>query len=449
MKRYVLVLCLSVFSVPVLGAEVKTDSSIVRAKERALVWLAGQKAPNAVIPDPQPERRNLVISYSIPKNHPAYKYICGRSAVYDDALAAIAFTMNHDYRNASQVLLALKRVQRSDGGLWFGYNVNNDWPSEKDFEGSTERTGASAWAGYAAVYYVKARLAEDPAAMQNRDVKAVLDFARSLGRYLLGLQVVKKGDFRYGLVTGGRNSFELKRLGSGVDEVFKPGDIDWISAEHNIDAFFFLRDLGALVKDAKFTDGAELIRASMQRLWLAKDRQYMRGLKTTHPDTVLALDCASWGAVFSFAAENDEYARQSLGILDSLYASRASFGNSEVSGYKPYTDKEIYEETNGQDITRFYFPELKGTTWASLDGVWVEGSMGAALAYLKGGDRGKAVEILKKVLPLQSADGGFVYFTREVPHEFSTFVSVASTAWFVMMVSAIENAQTADSFWGR
>ena len=125
------------------------------------------------------------------------------------------------------------------------------------------------------------------------------------------------------------------------------------------------------------------------------------------------------------------------------------FGGSEVRGYKPYADKEIYEETAGQEITRFYFPDLKGTTWASLDGVWVEGSMGAALAYLKAGDREKAQEILKRILPLQNAGGGFVYFTREVPHEFSTFVSVASTAWFVMMASAIENRHTAESFWGR
>ena len=157
MKRYILALCLSacVMTVPAAGSDAKPDSSIVRAKERALAWLAGQKVPNAAIPDPQPERRNLVVSYEIPKSHPAYRYIYGRSAVYDDALAAIAFTMNRDYRNASQVLLALKRLQRADGGLWFGYNVNNDWPSDKDFEGATERTGASAWAGYAAVYYVK------------------------------------------------------------------------------------------------------------------------------------------------------------------------------------------------------------------------------------------------------------------------------------------------------
>jgi hypothetical protein len=452
MKRYAMVLCLSALTALAVTADagVKTDSALITAKDRALVWLKQQKVPNAVIPDPQPERRNLVVSYEIPQEHPAYKYIFGRSVIYDDALAAIAFTMNKDYKTAAQILLALRRLQHKDGSLWFGYNVNNDWPSETDFEGSTERSGASAWVGYAAVYYVRTRLAEDPSALQKGDVQMVLELARSLGTYLLGIQVLKKGDLRYGLVTGGRNSFELKLEEHGADEIFRAGSIDWISTEHNIDAFFFMRDLGAVTKNTSYSESAELIRTSMMRLWSEKHRQFIRGLKKTNPDPVLALDCASWGSVFSFAAGKNEYAAQSLAVLEKLYASGAQFnGSAAVRGYKPYADREIYEDANGPQIARFYFPDLKGTTWDLIDGVWVEGTMGAALAYLKAGRRDRAEEILRNVLPLQSRSGGFIYFTREVPHEFSTFVSVASTAWFIMMACALENPQTADLFWGR
>jgi len=75
--------------------------------------------------------------------------------------------------------------------------------------------------------------------------------------------------------------------------------------------------------------------------------------------------------------------------------------------------------------------------------------MGAAFAYLKAGNRNMAVEILKNMLPLQSKSGGFIYFTREIPHEFSTYISVASTAWFIMVASAIEDPAIADSFWSK
>ncbi len=427
----------------------KLDPSINTAKARALVWLKKQKVPNLVIPDPQSERRNLVVSYEIQPDEPAYKYIFGRSIIYDDALAVIAFTMNKDYKSASQVLMALKRLLRKDGGLWFGYNVNNDWPSEKDYEGSTERTGATAWVGYSALFYLQARLAEDPEFTEtNREAKEILKLAKSLGDYLLKMQVRKSGDLRNGLITGGKNSYSLELRNKTVNEIFKDTSIEWISTEHNIDAYFFLRDLGILTKDEKFIQSASSIKKSMLRVWSEQDKQYYRGIKPKFIDTALALDCASWGAIFSLSAGKPDYAAQSLETIEKLYLSSAEspYLKTTVNGYKPYVDKEIYEET-GTEITKYYFPELNGSTWDKISGVWVEGSMGAALAYLKTGNRGKALEILKNMIPLQSKSGGFIYFTREIPHEFSTYISVASTAWFIMIASALEDQAIADSFW--
>lgn len=427
----------------------KTDASIHSAKEKALVWLKNQKVPNRVIPDPQPERRNLVVSYEIDPGEPAYKYIFGRSIIYDDALAVIAFTMNKDYKSASQILMAMNRLLRKDGGLWFGYNVNNDWPSEKDYEGSTDRAGATAWVGYSAVFYIRARMAEDPAFLEtSRDAKPVLNLAKSLGDYLLKMQINKKNDLRDGLITGGKNSFSLKYKNNAVTEIFKETEIDWISSEHNIDAYFFLRDLAALTENKAYDKAATSIKNSMLRVWSEKDKQYYRGIKPGFIDTALALDCASWGAVFSLSAGRPEHAAMSLETIEKLYSSSALSlsGKSTVQGYKPYADKEIYEESDS-GIVNHYFPELEGSTWDRISGVWVEGSMGAALAYLKSGNREKAAEILKNMLPLQNKTGGFIYFTREIPHEFSTYVSVASTAWFIMIASALEDPAIAESFW--
>ncbi len=426
-----------------------TGMSIKGAKERALIWLRNQKVPNEILPDPQPERRNLIMSYEIPKEAPAYRYIFGRSIIYDDALAVIAFTMAGDYKTASQILIALNRLLRKDGGLWFGYNLNNDWPSEKDQEGVTERSGATAWVGYSAVYYLQLRITADPSFMQsNREAKAILKLAATLGDYLVRLQVRKSGDPRNGLVTGGKNSFSLRLEAGSVSEVFRKNEIDWVSIEHNIDAYFFLRDLGSLTKNSTYSASARLIKSSMQRAWSERDRQYYRGIKPAFIDRALALDCASWGAIFSLAAGNSQYASASLEALESLYASSAPSheGRPAVRGYKPYAKKEIYEETPAE-VANYYFPGMKNPTWDNLEGGWVEGSMGAALAYLKCGNREKAVEIMREMLPLQAGRGGFIYFTMDIPHEFSTYQSVASTAWFIIVASALENQAAADSFW--
>lgn len=451
LSAFILLMMMSAaFSIDGVSGE-DMDPSIRNAKEKAIQWLKNQKVPSKVIPDPQPERRNLVVSYEIPPDAPAYKYIYGRSVIYDDALAVIAFTMIRDYKNASQILLALKRLMRKDGGLWFGYNVNNDWPSEKYFEGSTDRTGATAWVGYSAVFYLQSRLAENPSLLEtNREAKLILAMAKTLGDYLLKLQINDKNDLRNGLITGGKNSYSLKLKKNEVDEVFSETDIAWISSEHNIDAYFFLRDLGLVTKEDRYTESAAAIKKAMQRVWSEKDRQYFRGIKPDHVDKVLALDCASWGAVFSLSAGKSDYASQSLETIEKLYASTAAalHGSSTVHGYKPYADKEIYEETD-RDIARYYFPDLKDLTWESINGVWVEGSMGVALAYLKTGNREKAAEILKNMLPLQGKSGGFIYFTREIPHEFSTHISVASTAWFIMVASALEDPAIAESFWRK
>lgn len=434
-----------------LYADEETDAAIHAAKEKALIWLKKQKVPNSVFPNPQPDRRNLVISYEIPKDAPDYRYLAGRSIIYDDALAAIAFTMNKDYRDASQILLALKRLQRSDGGLWFGYNVNNDWPSEKDSDGAVDRTGASAWAGYAAVYFLQSRMSGDHSFIQtNREAKMILEFAKSLGSCIRKMQILDKSDIRYGLITGGKNSFTLKLEKNTVNEIFRKSTITWISTEHNIDAYFFLRDLGEITGDESFTKSSSLIKDSLMRAWSEKDKQYYRGIKTEAIDTELALDCASWGAVFSLSSGRTELADQSLITIEKLYSSSytSSPGSHPVYGYKPYTSKDIYEETDS-NIIQYYIPSPEKRTWKSINGVWVEGSLGAALAYLKTGNRNKTAEILKNVLPLQEKSGGFTYFTHEIPHEFSTHISVASTAWYIMVASSLEDPSVAAGFWKK
>ena len=133
-----------------VGNRAVADESAYRAaKTRALEWLASQMVPNGAVPDPQPGRAHLILSYRVPESDPARAFLAGRSMTYDNALAAIAFTLAGDYENASYILNVLSRLTAKDGSLWFGYNAHNDWPSREDSSGALERAGASAWAGLA------------------------------------------------------------------------------------------------------------------------------------------------------------------------------------------------------------------------------------------------------------------------------------------------------------
>src|SRR6056297_3111636 len=154
----------SILGMPMgVGAETNAQAhGLQERKAAAIEWLLGQKVPNQTVADPVPWRRNLVISYNIPEEDPAYPYLMGRSYIYDAALAAIAFAMTDRYREAEDVLLALGRQVRTDGSVWFGVNLHNEWPSEEGHGGATVRSGASAWAGYAATFYLRTRAIESP-----------------------------------------------------------------------------------------------------------------------------------------------------------------------------------------------------------------------------------------------------------------------------------------------
>lgn len=429
-----------------------SGGTFAEAKAKALAWLEGRMVPNDTVPEPEPDRMRLLVSYEIPPSAPAYPYLSGRSMVYDDALAAVAFTMAGDYRNAAFVLNALSRLSRADGGLYFGYNTHNSWPSEEDAEGALDRTGSGAWAGYAAVFYIQKRQREEPGFLaKDREARAYLEMAKAMADCLLA-RVVRDGkDPRRGLATGGEGGYSLGYEAKAVVELFEPGAVDWASAEHNIDLYFLLKDLGELTGEARYLEAAADIRTALLGLWSAKDGQYYQGRKPDRIDTVLALDCASWGAMFSQAAGREDYARACLKAVEARYRSADSSpatGNRRVEGYKPYADRLLFDGAP-EEVAEHYFGSAKAPTWRETEGVWGEGSLGVALACLKQGKTGKARTILEEMLKLQTPGGGLPYFTREIPHEFVSYPSVASTAWLAIAISALEDPEACSGFMGN
>jgi hypothetical protein len=418
-------------------------ASIEQMEAGASSWLAQQMVPNNVVPSPEPTRRRLLLSYRVPPNDPVYRYVYGRSAVYDDALGAIAFTMEGRYREAELLLSALSRLVGQDGQLWFGYNTQNDWPSESDHEGAIVRTGATAWVGYALTFYLEVRGRENTAfATQDPLGRQFLASAQAIAQFILARQVSGAGDPRSGLVTGGTASsvVSLPAGGAVPQEVYSAAPIQWVSTEHNIDSWYFLRDLGRVTADARYAAAAERIRLGLKRLWSDGYGQFIQGIhEDLTPDDVLPLDGASWGALFLLSQGMDVQAARSLDVMEKRFGVQTP----DARGYRPYDQEPVYADAG---VNRYYFPA--GRLWADLPIIWGEGSLGVAAANIRAGRLSEGRAVMEGLSAL-AVDGGLRYASLAVAYQFADYPSVASTAWFIIAAEMLRGAPAGELFWGE
>jgi hypothetical protein len=419
-------------------------AAVDQAEKDAGQWLRGQMVPNDVVPVPDPGRRRLLLSYRVPQTDPAYRFTYGRSFVYDDALGAIALTMLGRYREAEFLLNALRHLVRSDGSLWFAYNTQNGWPSAGDTGGAIVRTGSVAWVGYAFAYYVGIRARENPDFPAHDPLaQEYLQAARSIASFLLACQVTDPADARYGLLTGGSgaSTVTLAEASGAPSEVYTPQKVAWVSMEHNIDAWFFLRDLARLAPDAGISAAAELIRTRLSGLWSNRDGQFFQGIREDRrQDTALPLDGASWGALFLLAQGRRSQAGQCVESMQKRFSSE----DGRLSGYRPYHAEPVYDDPQ---VNRFFFPDAPGKRWQDLPFVWGEGSLGAAVALARSGNAEAAMSIALHLQGL-AVDGGFRYASTPVQYLFTDFPSVASTSWYVICVETLRGSPQAAAFWG-
>jgi hypothetical protein len=159
-----------------------------------------------------------------------------------------------------------------------------------------------------------------------------------IGDYLLNEQVLDSCDPRYGLFTGGFGRW-FNQDGNGL---FFEDKIEWIAAEHNIDIYFFLRDLGQITGESRYTEAADLLKANLvKKLWNETKGRLDQGIGNPS----YALDAASWGAIYLTAIGDLDKAKSSLDYAD---------------------------HANMNTIT--------------TNPVWSEGSLGVAIAYLHNDD---------------------------------------------------------------
>jgi hypothetical protein len=444
---FFILVTINLFSQDIAGqSDTMIDEDILQAEKEAVQWLKAMITPNEIVQNPVPLRRRFMLSYRIPKDDPVYPYIYSRSFIYDNALGTIAFTMLGEYRYAERVLGALHRNLRKDGSFFFTYNTHNSWPNEDDHEGAMVRTGAIAWVGYAAAFYLSARMQiNEHFIEEDRLAQGFLDMAEEIAGFVLRNQVLDMKDKRYGLVTGGWGTYMLRLQQNGTGEpgeIYNGSQVTWISMEHNIDSYFFLCDLYRITGKKDYLDAAELIKIGLLRLWNERNGQLIRGIKGDGKvDSALPLDGASWASMFLSSIGEDIKAHRCLVTIQNSFSSHSD----GVEGYRPYYAETVYED---KMVNAHYFPENPTIRWEDLEIIWIEGSLGVAAAYVKAGNWEKAHDIVRAMLPHQIG-GGFRYATEDIPYQFSVYPSVASTAWFVITVEIMKNSMINALFWSQ
>jgi uncharacterized repeat protein (TIGR01451 family) len=182
----------------------------------------------------------------------------------------------------------------------------------------------------------------------------------------------------------------------------------WFSTEHNIDAYFFLRDIGLLKGNATYLEAARRIKQSLlTNHWNPSYGCFQQGID----DTAKALDAASWGALFLLSIGQPAKAESCVAFIEANFPTTAACtigGDSKtISGYKP-------------DV--------------NTDAVWSEGSLGVAKVYERLGNQAKYDEIITETRKMQVPNGGIVYVCPPAS-ESHDWESVAGTAWMVILQS--------------
>jgi len=426
------------------------DADLVRAGQQALTWIKSQRVPNTIVPYPHIDRRYLYLSYELNSKNPvtdsdrAYDYIYSRSAVYDDALVLIAHAMNRNYKEAELLIDAFDRLIRKDGMLWFSVNTHNNWPSKWDNSEAIIRNGASAWVGYAITYYLRRRLIDDPNILNRKSkFRHYLSLIKRIADAILRDQIADLKDPRNGAVTGGLGSFVMARdqKTDKVIEKFKEGKIKWASVEHNLDLYFFLKNAAMLTRKEKYRVAAKQVRRALLRAWNKEQGQFNRGLRLDGMDRAMALDCASWGLMFALSIGDKDKVKQ---LKKAIKKYAVVDGMNKVRGYRPYYKGLIYDELK---INKVFYPHKPDKSWSDVHMVWSEGSLGVAMAYLKAGMKEEATAILKNMRAMQTKGGGLRYTTQEIPFQFSPSPSMAGTAWYAMVMRAMNDPTALSLFW--
>jgi len=382
-----------------------------------------------------PEQALALCSFDLPVTHTAWPALTQyrRAMLYDTALGVIYLSLTGQHAKAHGLLLTMEHLQNRDGSIGFGWNTEGDGFLNSGYV----RTGANAWAGYAAVIYER-----------TSGSKRFQPFAEKVADFVLSRQVdgrKRPDDPRRGLVTGGRGLWaaDYSRFDANAEA-------EWACTEHAVDSYFLLRDLGRISGSDRYTRAAQALKGAMLRaLWCQEEGRFFAAIAPDgQPDRDHPLDASSWGGIFLAAIGEKDKARRALEYVERTYRSTAC----GVKGYKPYARQ--YANHPVED-------------WDPIQVVWSEGSLGVAYAYWRLGDVARSLEIERQVVAgMQLADGGVRYsiygddlalpdaaVARMAGHkptdplaDFVRCPTAAGTIWLGLVQWS--RARKSDTFWG-
>ncbi len=262
----------------------------------------------------------LVRSFDIPPEDPAYDRLLNWSWTYDSAVSAAAFVATGERVESVRLLDQIAALQRKDGTIETAFNVETGETSGQI------RAGTMAWIGLAMV-------ASDGA---SSDAKHYLYNERLAASALLAL----RGDD--GLVRGGP-------------------DVTWVSTQHNLIAHAFLAALSAHLRDLGDTSGAaaygtaaDTIAKAIDAKLIVRTDDGLAHFLQGSGDPVEALDVQALGVGYLLGRGDPEtakrvyaYAQQTFGVEDRSIDLSADPDHYNVryeapgpfSGYRPYSGK--------------------------------------------------------------------------------------------------------------
>lgn len=377
-----------------IGVQNGYTFDVTDAEDKAYKVKIVNKLTNEVLAE-TPIKGWLPRSYQLEKDDPAYiTPFASKSYLYDAGLSLISFAGTARQEDAKRIAKGIMKSQFENGSFPFSTNHINPFGADAYL-----RSGAIAWVAYALGYYLQAY----PKSSIATDVKACLSKVLT---YLITLRDNTKGN----LITGGSGRYST----SGGIETFDPSYIiPWVSAEHNIDAYFAFKIAGEVLNNPTYTTISNEIGDSIINLLYdeVNGRMYQGINADGTPDTADALDINSWGAIAMVALGRVDYAETLIARAERYYfTTDVSTG---AKGYKPYSNELGYPN--------------------AVDTVWFEGSYGVALAHAKLNQTSKFNSLMNELFRFREDDGAFRYATlRDTTYEISNNKSVASTAWFII-----------------
>ncbi len=333
----------------------------------------------------------LVRSYLLPNTASGY----GLTFTYDQSLALLAAISLQDDDTAATLCQGLVQLQTTSGTQNGGFL--NSAPQFNPGGALLQYfTGVHTIATYALLRYIATLNEEAPT------LSALTAVATQAITWLMAQQSTTEEIA--GLFTGGWGQIDP------VTGLFDPDlQITWVSTEHNLDTWHTLFIAGNILQRSDLSEAADdLSDDIVSLLWDTGTEGFYMGYTPTEPNTSPALDINSWGAIFLTAIGETTTAAASLANV-SVFA----LTDNGVAGYGPVP------------------------TGTATDTVFLEGSLGVALAYLRAENETAYTDILTAIGSAQLGDGSFPYATTAVPSEsMSTASAIASTAWFILATQA-------------